>query len=73
MRGSSREDERLAGGARSRRRLPPGPYRPRQPSPVHGRPGNRSYIEYDYRFKTGELKVLEHLGEHFPAPPPASP
>ncbi len=35
-------------------------------SPVHGRPSNRSYIEYDYRLKTGLLRILEHVGALFP-------
>ncbi len=35
-------------------------------SPVHGRPNDRSYIEYDYRLKTGLLRVLEHVGDLFP-------
>jgi hypothetical protein len=37
-------------------------------SPVHGHAGNRSYVEYDYRMKTGWLRLLEYVGETFPAP-----
>ncbi|MFW7379227.1 MAG: hypothetical protein ACOH5I_10500 [Oligoflexus sp.] len=35
-------------------------------SVVHGKPVNRSYIEYDYRIKTGELTILEYIGAQFP-------
>ena len=38
-----------------------------EPSSVHGRPRNRSYIEYDYRLRTGELPILEHIGALFHA------
>jgi hypothetical protein len=38
-------------------------------SAVHGRPGNRSYIEYDFRLRTGLLPILEHVAEAFPAAP----
>lgn len=36
-------------------------------SKVHGRPANRSYIEYDFRLRTGLLPILEHVAEAFPA------
>ena len=38
------------------------------PSTVHGRPQNRSYIEYDYRLQTGLLRILQYAGEKFPKP-----
>lgn len=38
-------------------------------SPVHGRPSDRSYIEYDFRMRTGIFRLLEHVGALFPKDP----
>ena len=35
-------------------------------SSVHGRDQNHSYIEYDYRIRTGKLRILEFLADAFP-------
>ena len=35
-------------------------------SSVHGRDQSRSYIEYDYRIRTGKLRILEFLADAFP-------